>query len=116
MAIHVIQAHTKYGYKKGLVIHHLDHDKMNNSLTNLVYITQSEHAKIHLKDEKGEKNPMYGKHHTEATKRKISAANKGEKHPLYGKKYKWINNGDEEKFIPLDAEIPEGFARGRLKK
>ena len=27
----------------------------------------------------------------------------------------WINNNVEEKFIPLDEEIPEGFIRGRLK-
>lgn len=37
---------------------------------------------------KGDKNGMYGKHHTEEAKRKISenhANNKGENHPMYGK-------------------------------
>lgn len=33
----------------------------------------------------GDKNPMYGKHHTEETKRKISDAQSGEKHYMYGK-------------------------------
>ena len=43
---------------------------------------------------KGEKNPMFGKHRSEETKRKISAAkkgkhnnNKGENNPFYGKKH-----------------------------
>ena len=168
MAIHEIQAHTKYGYKKGLVVHHLDHNKINNSLSNLVYITQSEHTSIHNKvmseatkrkisaANKGENHPMYGKHLSEETKqkqsdslkghkvseetkkkigdakkgntymlgkkltedakRKISESHIGEKNPMYGKKYKWINNGVEEKFIQLDEDIPSGFHRGRLKK
>lgn len=34
---------------------------------------------------KGENHPMFGKHHTEDTKRKISEANSGENHPFYGK-------------------------------
>ena len=82
MAIHAIQAHTHYGYKKGFVIHHIDHNKMNNSLENLVYMTKSQHSKIH---HKGENHPFYGKHHSEETKQKMSEAKKGEKHPLYGK-------------------------------
>ena len=143
MYIHVIQMHTHLGYKKGFVIHHLDHDKLNNSLSNLVYLTSSAHSKIHAK---GENNPMfgttggmYGKHHSEETKkkmreshkgntcrlgtkhsgeakRKISKATKGEKNPMFGKKYKWINNGIVNKFIPLDEDIPEGFVCGRLKR
>ena len=39
----------------------------------------------------GEKNPFYGKHHTEESKRKMSASKvgrfKGENSPLFGKKY-----------------------------
>lgn len=87
--IHQWQMHTHIGYKEGLVIHHLDHDKMNNSLENLVYITQSEHAKLHMK---GENNPMfgktggmYGKHHSLETKKKMSEAQKAEKHYMFGK-------------------------------
>ena len=139
MEIHRIQVHTNLGYKKDYDIHHIDENKMNNSLSNLVYLTRSEHIKIH---NKGNKN-MFGKHHTEETKRKISEAKKGEKHPLYGKilseetkrkiseslkgrlsgekhpfygkRFKWINNGFENRYISLDEEIPEGFVRGMLK-
>ena len=106
------QMHTHVGYKKGMDIHHIDKNKMNNSLENLVYLTRSEHIKMHSN---GNKN-MFGKHHSEDAKRKMSEAHKGENHPLYGKRFKWINNGFENRYIPLDDEIPEGFIRGRLKR
>lgn len=34
---------------------------------------------------KGENHPMYGKHHSEETKKKMREAMKGEKNPMYGK-------------------------------
>lgn len=37
---------------------------------------------------RGEKHPMYGKHHTEESKRKMSESTKGERHPMYGKHLK----------------------------
>lgn len=109
MAIHKIQVHTHYGYKKCLVIHHLDHNKMNNSLSNLLYLTQSGHMKIHNESispetkkklseslkgrtfseetkkkmsdaKKGEKSAWYGKHHSEEIKEKISNSHKGKHH------------------------------------
>ena len=70
------QAHTHYGYKKDYAIHHIDHNKMNNALSNLVYLTNSEHAKLHNK---------IGKKLSDETKQKISESISGEKHPLYGK-------------------------------
>ena len=97
------QVHTHYGWKQGMDIHHLDENKLNNSLSNLVYLTHSEHAKIHSENM------------SEETKRKISEANKGENNPLYGKRFKCINNDFENRFIHFDEEIPEGFIRGRLK-
>ena len=195
MRIHLIQVHTKYGYKKGYDVHHLDGNKMNNSLSNLVYLTRSEHTIIHSKGKKlseetknkmsdshkgkqfseetkqkisdslkGENHPLYGKHHSSETKQKMSEAhknmseetrkkmsvshkgktspNKGrqfsEEHKKKisearkgikfseetkkklsearkGKRFKWINNGIEQRFVPFDSEIPEGFVRGRIK-
>ena len=73
--IHEWQVHTHVGYQRGMVIHHIDENKFNNSLSNLVYLTNSEHRRMHMK----------GKHHSLETKKKMSAAQKGEKHPLYGK-------------------------------
>ena len=79
--VHEWQMHTHVGYKQGYIIHHLDHNKMNNSLSNLVYITRSEHNIIH---KKGNKN-MFGKHHSEESKKKLSEINQGKKHPFFGK-------------------------------
>ena len=152
--VHQIQIYTKYGYKDGYVVHHLDEDITNNSLSNLVYITRNEHMSIHRKGKhlseetknklseinKNKLNTFYGKHLSEETKLKMSIAhkgkapwNKGKKmsdetikkmrksfkghgNGMYGKRYKWVNNGLEQKYIPLDEEIPEGFKRGMLKK
>ena len=50
----------------------------------------------------GEKHPMYGKHFTEESKKKMSDAKKG-KH--------WYNNG---KINIMSKECPEGFTPGRL--
>ena len=135
--IHHWQVHTHIGYKKEFDIHHIDENKLNNSLENLVYLTHSEHTKIH---NKGNKN-MFGKHHSEETKIKISEVIKGERNGMFGKtpwnkgktlseetKLKiretskgrnkdriWINNGVISKMLKCDEEIPEGFVRGRLK-
>ena len=75
-SIHQLMVHTHVGWKKGLVIHHIDGNKMNNSLSNLTYLTSSEHAKIHLKSES---HPMKGRTLSEETKRKMSESRKGEK-------------------------------------
>lgn len=67
MSVHRIMAYTFFGYKPGFDVHHLDENKLNNSLSNLVYLTREEHARIHHE----------GKKFSEETKAKISAANKG---------------------------------------
>ena len=121
--IHEWQVHTHYGWKQGYDIHHIDENKMNNSLSNLVYLTHSEHAKIHnkigkkLSEETKRKisTAAKGRIFSEDTKRKMSEARKGKKHPLFGTKFKWINDGIQNRRCPLDEDIPEGFVRGRLK-
>ena len=101
MAVHRIQVYTHLGYKKGYDIHHIDKNKMNNSLSNLLYLSHAEHSKIHSETRvfsektknkmseaaKGKKlseetkrklsEAAKGKHHTEGTKQKISEAKKG---------------------------------------
>ena len=135
--VHEWQVHTHIGYKEGYDIHHLDENKMNNSLSNLVYLTHSEHMKIHME---GKNHPFYGKHHSEEAKQKISKAMKNmsdETKKKMSKSHKgktlseetkiklkgkntwtsntiWVNNGVISKRAKCD-EIPEGFVRGRLK-
>ena len=118
--IHQWQVHTHIGYKEGYDIHHLDENKLNNALSNLAYLSRSEHTKIHnetrefseetknkmSESNSGEKNPMYGKHHSSEAKRKIGEAKKWSI---------WINNGVISKRVQFDEDIPEGFVRGRLK-
>ena len=74
---------------------------------------------------KGEKHPMYGKHRTEETRKKIAETNKGKKRSeetrkkiaeikkgnTYTKGRRWYNNGKENKFC---YECPDGFVPGRL--
>ena len=54
---------------EGCVIHHIDQNKLNNDILNLVCMTRSEHQKWHSK----------GKIFSEETRRKISECQKGRK-------------------------------------
>lgn len=77
--------------------------------------------KNHMYGKNGEQNPMYGKTHTKETRKKISENQLGEKNHRYGKKawnsgksvMMWITNGEESRHVFKDAEIPEGWRRGR---
>ena len=109
MAIHGIQVHTHLGYKFGMDIHHLDENKLNNSLSNLIYLTRSEHAKIHGENMSEETKlkigeASKGRRHSEETKRKIGEAKKSTI---------WITNCIENKRIDANIPIPDGFRRGR---
>lgn len=82
------------GIPKNWIIHHLDGDKTNNCILNLLGMERSHHSKLHnpkgtiLPEEtkrkisdakKGEKNYWYGKQHSEETRNKMSKARKGKK-------------------------------------
>lgn len=100
----------------------------NRPANELIFLTSSEHTTLHNKGKqvwKGKTKPMYGKHHSEESKKKISEAMKGKKNFL-GKHFseetrkkigeankgtKWFNNG--EKCVRA-KECPEGFTPGRL--
>ena len=74
----------------------------NRPASELIFLTTREHNTFKKGKYTGEKNPMYGKHHSaesiqkislakkgkhpsDEAKKKNSEAHKGEKHPLYGK-------------------------------
>ena len=79
----VLDTLTGHWLPKGMVIHHIDEDKMNDSPWNLAVLTDSQHKFIHgkkrlgkkykqpkvvveqpkhVRNQLGYKNPMYGKH------------------------------------------------------
>ena len=55
----------------GVVVHHKDENKTNNHPDNLEITTASDHNRIHNQEYVGEGNPMYGKQHSDYTKRLI---------------------------------------------
>lgn len=76
----------------GMCIHHKDLNPSNDNISNLQKMTNSEHARLHAlimtdgtkrkisenhADMSGEKNPMFGKHHTEESNRKNSKSHRG---------------------------------------
>lgn len=85
MTIHQIMVHTFFGYKLGYDVHHKDENPLNNTLSNLVYLTHSEHARLHsgelLHDETRAKlaAALKGKPKSAETKVKISEGLKGKK-------------------------------------
>lgn len=63
----------------------------------------------HIGIQSGENHPMYGKHHSNDAKKKISETSKGRMVGTY-----WFNNGIENR---RSKECPgENWVRGRLKK
>lgn len=96
--VHVIQINTWLGYMKGYTVHHKDRDKTNNSLCNLIYLTPNEHMRLHRIEDY---NVGFGDQ-------------RGEKNYMYGRKYKWINNGEESKFLFDGEELPKGWRYGRI--
>ena len=79
----------------GCVIHHKDGVKTNNCIMNLQLLTKSEHHKLHSKCEN---HPMFGKHHSDETRRKISEAKKCENTTGYYRVYKQKNPAYKQGF------------------
>ena len=61
-------------------------------------------------------NPMFGKHHTDISRKKMSETHKGEKNPMHGKI--WICNDEthESKTHLSSLPIPQGWRKGRFCK
>lgn len=73
----------KDGTKK--VVHHIDFDRTNNVVSNLVVLNYSEHEIVHLKFDINFINGMLNKHHSEETKQRLSELHKGKPSPIKGK-------------------------------
>ena len=79
--VHSILMWTKFGYRDTKIwdIHHLDENKLNNNINNLVFLTHSKHTSLHFKNVK--KGNLSEEH-----KKKLSEAHKGKKHSKETKK------------------------------
>ena len=76
---HDVVAEYFFGEKpEGHVVHHIDENKLNNSVENLTYMKDEDHRRLHMKDtirqychtsesQSGCKNSFYGKHHTKCS-------------------------------------------------
>lgn len=54
----------------------------NRKACELIFLTHSEHQRLHTK---GKNHPLFGKHHTAETRRKMSEAKKGKTSPMKGR-------------------------------
>lgn len=117
------------------ICHHIDFNHNNNDPENLIFLSESEHNKVHANDRRGdywdrvsksmsiaktgEKNAMYGKKHSAETKEKMSVTQlchfvsdeTKEKQSKVKKGRHWFNNGIRS---VLTYECPPGFTRGRI--
>ena len=71
-----------------VVVHHKDENKQNNNPDNLEILEFNKHSEHHGKELIGDKNPMYGKKHSETTKKLIGEKTKERNQdPEYKKKF-----------------------------
>ena len=85
---------------EGYIIHHIDFTT-DNLLNNFKMMTNEDHKKLH---NKGENHPMFGKHHSEETKKLISenhSDTKCENHPR--------SILTEQKVIKIRIDLDEGI-------
>lgn len=47
---YIMEKHLEKSIPEGFVVHHIDGNKLNNNLTNLVLVTPSVHSKIHARE------------------------------------------------------------------
>ena len=80
--LHILVAETFVPNPEGkTVVHHKDFDATNNDPANLMWVSPSQHREIHNTEEfcmehseemSGNRNPFYGKKHTDDTRKKMS--------------------------------------------
>jgi group I intron endonuclease len=68
---------------------------------------------------KGKVSPMKGKKLSMEARRKISehhADFSGSNNPMYGSRFIWINNGESNKRLLINSDIPKGWFKGMIFK
>lgn len=130
--VHKIQMWTKYGWRdtKIWAIHHIDEDKSNNSISNLVFMTRREHTSYHFKNKpswnKGKSSWNKGIKMSEEYRKKLSEAHLGkkvgprsestkQKMAEAHKGKKWYNDGVKNYYIFPEDALPI-FQKGMLKR
>ena len=102
------------------VVMHIDENKYNNVASNLQWGTQEENMNFPnfklkqsqiAKGRVGERNPCYGKHHTDETRRKLSLTHMG-KNSINARKVKGTNKNNDE--VIFDSMADAGRALGIL--
>lgn len=102
--VHRIVALTAFGYygiqTDGLCVCHLDEERHNPNVSNLALGTQRENMNFEKAKQreseahKGYNHHMFGKHHSEKTRMKISEANKGRPNIKCSKRVGAYKNGE----------------------
>lgn len=105
-------------------IHHIDGNKDNNDISNLLCLSIREHSQIHfnkgeyaaayaiLKRSKGIIENFTGWKHTEESKKKISDSTSGDKNPMYGR----TREDRKGKGYWLGKKQPKELVEKRVKK
>lgn len=94
---------NKYRY-----INHKDFNKLNNEATNLEWCTASYNSK-HL---------VEGGRHRGGWSSYTKEQRSGKNNPMFGKRFKCMNNGLHNKYVPLDkinTYLNDGWDFGRIK-
>ena len=90
---HRLETHNSDGERRAVDITAAELEALdmyyNRPASELIFMKIVEHRQLHMKGKQGywkdKTNPMYGKHHSEETKKKLSEAAKGRQGPNKGK-------------------------------
>ena len=111
----------------GYEIHHIDGNRVNNKIDNLMCVSIEEHYSIHYRQGDymacsimSKRMQLTPEERKEMHKKAMATRDQsGEKNPMYGRSaivennMKWYNNGEHETMFTEGSE-PDGYTRGRI--
>lgn len=111
----------------GYEIHHIDGDRQNNDISNLICLSLKEHYEVHYNQGDwlacaimSERMKLSQEERKSIHKKAMESRDQsGERNPMYGRSailennMKWYNNGKIDKMFP-ENEQEDGFVKGRL--